>query len=237
MNMQIKKSDSSPRPSLPDWASDDGNVQLWNADCLDVMPFLSGVDAVISDPPYGMKWDTNLSRFSGGHRDSIAKRGMGRDYGVPIEGDDRPFDPAPWLDFDKVVLWGVNHFGQRVPVGTQLVWIKRFDPAFGSFLSDAELAWMKGGHGVYCKRDLTMNGETAARMHPTQKPVPLMVWCMEKAKVPTGATVLDPYMGSGSTGIACIRTGRRFIGIEKDATHFQNAKERIRKELQQGRLF
>lgn len=224
----------------PCWASDDGNVQLWNADCLDVLPLLSGIDAVITDPPYGMAWNTDLTRFTGGakgHRNDTTGAGSGRNYGKPIEGDHVPFDPAPWLGFEKVVMFGVNHFGQRVPVGTQLIWIKKYDPAFGSFLSDAELAWMKGGHGVYCKRDLSMNGETATRMHPTQKPVSLMVWCLEKAKVPTGATVLDPYMGSGSTGIACIRTGRRFVGIEKEAAHFQNAKERIRKELQIGRLF
>ena len=212
------------------------NCTLYHAYCLDVLPLLSGAEAVVSDPPYGMKWDTNLARFTGGqsgHRDSARNTGMGRDYGAPIEGDDQPFDPSPWLGFDKVVLWGVNHFGQRVPVGSTLVWIKRFDQAFGSFLSDAELAWMKGGHGVYCKRDLSLNGETATRLHPTQKPVPLMAWCMEKAKIPGGATIVDPYMGSATTGIACIRTGRRFIGIEKDAGHFANACKRIEAELSQ----
>lgn len=223
----------------PCWASDDGNVTLYHADCLDVLPFISGVDAVISDPPYGMKLDTDNTRFSGGHVASVAKRGdgIGTGNGQPILHDDEPFDPVPWLGFDSVVLWGVNHFAQRVPVGTTLVWIKRFDPAFGSFLSDAELAWMKGGHGVYCRRDLSMNGETKTRCHPCQKPVGVMHWCMEKAKVPQGATVLDPFMGSGTTGIACIRSGRKFIGIEKDAKYFEIAKERIRKELQVGRLF
>lgn len=63
------------------------------------------------------------------------------------------------------------------------------------------------------------------------------VWCLEKAKIPLSATVLDPFMGSGTTGIACIRSGRKFIGIEKDAKYFEIAKERIRKELQVGRLF
>ncbi len=89
------------------------------------------------------------------------------------------------------------------------------DEAFGSFLSDAEEAWMKGGHGIYCKRDLSITGEAKTRIHPTQKPVPLMAWCMDKAKVPEGATVLDPYMGSGSTIIAAIRTGRKAIASRK----------------------
>ena len=64
-----------------------------------------------------------------------------------------------------------------------------------------------------------------------------MAWCMDKAKVSEGATVLDPYMGSGSTGIACVRTGRRFVGIEKDPTHYATALERIKSELAQGDLF
>ena len=78
--------------------------------------------------------------------------------------------------------------------------------------------------------------EIGEHHHPTQKPVALMAWCLDIAKVPEGATVLDPYMGSGTTGIACIRTGRKFIGIEKDPKHFQTAVERIDRELQQGRL-
>ena len=64
-----------------------------------------------------------------------------------------------------------------------------------------------------------------------------MMWCIEQSGVEIGATVLDPYMGSGTTGIACIRTGRRFIGIEKDPTHYATALDRIRRELAQGQLF
>lgn len=210
-----------------------GNCTLWHADCLEVLPLLSGIDAVISDPPYGMNNDCDYTRFSMGPNGH--GKTSNRKYSQIID-DDKPFDPSPWLNFERVVLWGVNHFGQRVPVGTQLIWIKRFDQAFGSFLSDAEIAWMKGGHGVYCKRDTSMNAETLTRLHPTQKPVPLMAWCMEKAKVPTGGTVLDPYMGSGTTGIACIRTGRSFIGIEKDAEHFANACKRLEAEQQQLQL-
>ena len=205
---------------------------LYCGDCLDLLPIEA--DAVVTDPPYGMKWDTNCVRFTGGTEPG--RRG-GKDYGKGICGDDMPFDPSPWLQYERCVLFGMHHFAQRLPVGTVLVWLKRFDEAFGSFLSDAELAWMKGGHGVYAKRDLSLNGETATRSHPTQKPVPLMEWCIEKAKVPDGATVLDPYMGSGTTGIACIRRGLNFIGIEKDEKYFKIAVERIRRELAQGRMF
>jgi hypothetical protein len=208
------------------------SVTLILGDCLAHLPIVA--DAVISDPPYGMNWDTNGRRFSGGHRERAEEWSRGRDWGAAIEGDTEPFDPAPWLKYPSVVLFGCNHYAQRLPVGTTLIWIKRHPNAFGTFLSDAEVAWMKGGHGVYCKQGPHPESMAGERAHPTQKPVPLMAWCMDRAKVPQGATVLDPYMGSGSTAIACIRTGRRFIGIERDPVHFATAEQRIRRELEAG---
>jgi len=220
------------------YASSCGRVTLYLGDCMAIAPTLQGVDAIISDPPYGMDWSTDSTRFtSERHSTTNGKRNAGRNDTAKIHNDDKPFDPAPWLAYPKCVMWGMHHFASRLPVGSVLTWIKRNDDAFGSFLSDAELAWMKGGYGVYCKRDLSMNGEAATRIHPTQKPVPLMAWCMDKAKVPEGATVLDPYMGSGSTIIAAIRTGRRAIGIELDPAHYANAVQRITNELAQGDLF
>lgn len=214
-------------------------VKLILGDCLDILPELSGIDAVITDPPYGMDWDTDSTRFSGGEH----KRGEGRSNYGSIQNDSIPFDPLPWLQFEKVVLFGSNHYSQRLPVGTTLIWVKKHDHLFGSFLSDAEIAWMKGGHGVYCfkksfpppSRAIDSGGDPCipSGIHPTQKPVALMAWCMEKAKVLKLDTVCDPYVGSGTTGIACIRTGRRFIGIEKDPAHFRTAVERIKRELSQ----
>ena len=209
---------------------------MYLGDCLDMLPTMEAVDAVIADPPYGMNNDTNYSRFSGGDPNSVARRGAGRDYGAPIANDDIPFNPSPWLVFDKVVLWGYNHFAAQLPVGTTLVWVKRNVAAFGSFLSDAELAWMKGGHGVYCRQDLSMNAIARKRIHPNQKPVSLMIWCMEKTKVPVGATVLDPFMGSGTTGVACVQTGRSFVGVEIDPDYFEIAKKRIVEAQLQPRL-
>jgi len=221
-------------------------VTLILGDCRDAMPIEA--DAVVSDPPYGMKWNTDSTRFTGGQAQNnrSKKRGDGRsDYGE-IAHDDEPFDPSPWLQYPRVVLFGANHFGARLPVGTTLIWVKKDEHLWGTFLSDAEVAWMKGGHGVYLRRknftaatraiDHGGNPGCAVGIHPTQKPVAIMTWCMERAKVPVGATVLDPYMGSGTTGIACIRTGRKFIGIEKDPAHFETACRRIRAELAQGVL-
>lgn len=207
-----------------------GPCTLYLGDCLKIAPTLEGVDAVISDPPYGMDWDTDTTRFSGGKH--VVSRG--KDWGAPITQDSQPFDPLPWIDYPRVVLFWSNHFSERLQVGTTLVWVKRNDNAFQSFLSDAEVAWMKNGHGVYCFRDVRKNNDSGC--HPTQKPVAVMAWCMKMAKVPVGATVLDPFMGSGTTGIACIRTGRRFIGIEIDPKHFNTACKRIQIEVDQLQL-
>jgi DNA modification methylase len=196
-------------------------------------------DALISDPPYGMAYDTDSTRFSGGN----VKRGAGRsDWGV-IQGDSTDFDPSPWLAFPRVVLWGSNHYAQRLPVGTTLVWLKKADHLFGTWLSDCEIGWMKGGHGVYAfrkqfpppSRQAENDGKTVA--HPTQKPIALMQWCLDMAKVATDQMVFDPFMGSGSTGVACVTTGRRFTGCEIDERHFTTACRRIENAQRQSALF
>jgi site-specific DNA-methyltransferase (adenine-specific) len=218
------------------YASSCGRVTLYLGDSVELRHLVPADAAIISDPPYGMDWNTDHTRFVSGPNGNSSGLASKQKH-KKIANDAEPFDPSPWLAWEKVVLFGSNHFGARLPVGTKLIWIKRYDEAFGSFLSDAEEAWMKGGHGIYCKRDLTMTGEALTRMHPCQKPVPLMAWCMDKAKVPAGAVVVDPYMGSGSTIIAAIRTGRKAIGFEQDPEHFANAVQRITAELAQGDLF
>lgn len=207
-----------------------GPVRLIRGDCTLIAPTLQGVDAVITDPPYGMNWDTDTTRFSGGQQ----KVSRGKKWHSRVDQDDKPFDPSMWQTFSKCVLFGSNHFGSRLQVGTTLVWLKRYDEAFQSFLSDAEVAWMKGGHGVYCFRHVP--GPNGKGLHPTQKPVSLMSWCMDMAKVQPGQLILDPYMGSGTTLIAAIRTGRRAIGIEIDERHFRTAVERVKRELAQPML-
>ncbi len=201
-------------------------------DCRTVLERLDrkAIDAVITDPPYGMEWDTDSTRFTGG--DLRSERGRGVDAWGDVKQDAEPFDPSPWLDFPRVVLFGSNHYAARLPVGTSLVWIKKNEPQYGTFLSDAELAWMKGGHGVYCfhkpfpppSRMFEGGGKS---LHPCQKPIDLMRWCMDIAKVPPGGTVLDPYCGSGTVGVACLLTGRNYIGIEIDPRYAEIARHRI----------
>ncbi len=206
-----------------------GNATLYLGDCLEMFDEFGSVNTIITDPPYGMNWDTNTVRFSGGSNKNRGKRGMGKSNQKRVEGDDKPFNPAPWLVYDHVVLWGSNHYAEHLPVGTTLVWIKRNDTAFGSFLSDAEIAWMKGGHGVYCFRDVSFLRDGKLRVHPTQKPEKLMYWCIEK--VGGSGVVLDPYMGSGTTGLACANLRRPFVGVEKVPKFFDVACERVAKAM------
>lgn len=215
-----------------------GDCTLYLGDCRDILLTLPKVDAVLTDPPYGIALNTNNRRFSGGNTASVAKRGnnVGTANGRPIANDAKPFDPTFLLDLlgDKII-WGWNNYPDALPRGACLVWLKRNDDAFGSFLSDAELAWMSKGHGVYCRRDLSNAGIANERVHPTQKPVGLMEWCL--GFVPKARTILDPYMGSGSTGVACVQQGRAFVGIEIDPVYYSAACRRIEEAYKQPRLF
>jgi site-specific DNA-methyltransferase (adenine-specific) len=207
-------------------------VTLYLGDCREILPTLGKVDAVVTDPPYGMNWDGKVTRGKNG----TGKAGATRHYGETIKGDDQAFDPAPFLSLaPEVIMWGFNHFPDKLSRGTALVWLKRYDGGFGSYLSDAELAWFNSGHGVYCKRDLSMQGESSDRVHPTQKPVDVMKWCL--GFVPKAETILDPFMGSGTTGIAAVMLGRQFIGIEIEPKYFDIARRRIEDALARPNLF
>ena len=215
-----------------------GDCRLILSDCRDILPTLGPVDAVVTDPPYGINLNTDNTRFSGGNPASVAKRGtrIGPADGLGIIEDDKPFDPTFLLELpgDKII-WGWNNYPDRLPRGACLIWLKRNDAAFGSFLSDAELAWMSKGHGVYCRRDLSNAAIANERVHPTQKPVSLMEWCL--SFVVKARLILDPFMGSGTTGVAAVQMGRSFIGIEREPTYFDIACRRIEEAYRQPRLF
>lgn len=207
-----------------------GDATLYHGDCLEILPTLPKVDAVITDPPYGMGWDGRIKSGANGHAAGEPRRPK-----VAIVGDDEPFNPAPWLDFPSVVLWGSNHFARALPVGSTLVWIKKLPHAFcNGWLSDAEVAWEKGGVGVFCHSDTSQHAIANERVHPTQKPVSVMHWCLKRND---GETVLDPFMGSGTTGVACAQLGRKFIGIEIERKYFDIACERIDNAYRQARMF
>jgi len=216
-----------------------GDATLYHGDCLEILPTLDKVDAVVTDPPYGMSANTDSTRFSGGQAKHNRFGGQGRNDWGPIAGDHEKFDPSPWLEF-PCAMWGANHYGQKLPPGKTLVWIKKHPDLFGTFLSDCEIGWASGGHGVWAHykqfpppaRMVENFGETA---HPTQKPISLMEWCV--GLFPKAQTILDPYMGSGTTGVACRNVGRKFIGIEVERRYFDIACERIDVAYSQMRLF
>lgn len=217
-------------------------VTLHLGDCREILPTLGKVDAVVSDPPYGIGyqrgtggsgWKTN----TGGR----AKREAEHSNDQGVTGDDVPFDPAPFLVAGDVILWGGNHFAARLPHGRWLAWDKLAGvPEFDDF-SDVEFAWRKGRgkdrvYSLLWKGLLQAqrSGKREERVHPTQKPIPLMEWCI--GMVDPALRILDPFMGSGTTGVACVRLGRRFTGIEIEPRYFDIACRRIADELKRPRL-
>ena len=210
----------------------DDAVTIYHGDCREIVPELGKFDLLLTDPPYGIALNTDGRRFSGGKAGHISKygNGQGTGAGAPIVNDGEEFDPSFLLDYgESQIIWGWNNFPDKLPRGACLVWIKRLDPAFGSFLSDAELAWYSNGHGVYCKRDLSNNAIANERVHPTQKPVGLMQWCIEKAG--DAQTILDPFAGSGTTGRAAKDLGRKATLIEIEEKYCEIAANRMRQEV------
>jgi site-specific DNA-methyltransferase (adenine-specific)/modification methylase len=193
---------------------------LWLGDCRDVLPAVAA-DAVITDPPYGLG-----DRMKGGTWGAASK------YANLREWDKAPTDETVnmLINLAKVcVIWGGNHF--RLPESRcWLVWDKQNAVPT---MSDVELAWTNIDKPAK-RKSLPVGVHQYG--HPTEKPLALMAWTLEQAGVTKGTTVLDPYMGTGTTGVAAIRRGCNFIGIERDPTHYKTAVERIRNELNQGVL-
>jgi site-specific DNA-methyltransferase (adenine-specific) len=207
-------------------------ITLYHGDCRDVLPTLDpgSVDAVITDPPYGIGYEHS------GKGAAPGGRGIGRRNVGPIYGDDRPFDPSPLLPFGNVLMWGANHYADRLPRGGRwLAWDKLSGMAVADSFGDVDFAWHSrpgaarlvsfAWKGI-ARRHAESDGEQ--RWHPSQKPVEVMKWSIEQAKVPLDGLVLDPYAGSGTTGVACLKMGLRCILIEKDARYLDVIERRIR---------
>jgi len=197
-------------------------VTLYCADCRDVLPTLGMVDAVVTDPPYGI-----------GHIHSGKSKGKWRVANrAPIFMDDKPFDPTPFIR-GKTIMFGADHFAPLLPFGGVFhVWDKECGRTgrFDSF-SDAELFWSSFSckrHVIrYMWKGLQVENPThePRRDHPTQKPVAVMIQILKM--ILSAETILDPFMGSGTTGVACVRLGRKFIGIEIEPKYFDIAVRRI----------
>jgi site-specific DNA-methyltransferase (adenine-specific) len=203
----------------------DDAVTIFHGDCRDILPLLDPVDLVLTDPPYGVSLNTNYAKASRGPLSGA------HDY-PPVFGDEKPFDPSPLLAFPHIILWGANYYADKLPAqGQWLVWDKRDGIALND-QADCELAWTRGTKGTVPRiyRHL-WNGmlkdseRDQRRVHPTQKPISLMLWCL--GFFPNAHTILDPFMGSGTTLRAAKDLGRKAIGIEIEERYCEIAAKRM----------
>ena len=203
-----------------------GNARLALGDCRDILPALGKVDAVVTDPPYGIGADKHAGNAKNGwtlwHEESW-------DHERPA-----PDCFALLLAAAKdQIIWGGNYFTDLLPPTMQwLVW----DKGQRDFsLADCEFAWSsqrKAARIFDYPRALAMQD---GKQHPTQKPIALMKWCVDL--LPKPQTILDPFMGVGTTGVAAVQMGRKFIGIEREKRYFEIACQRIEQAQRQEDLF
>lgn len=217
-----------------------GDCTLYLGDCRTILPTLGKVDAVVTDPPYGIgesagKAKTRTSGLASRLRDANRYQ---RDYG-DLDWDDTTADEeiATAIGLAKwSVVFGGNYY-DLPPSSCWLVWDKlNGDTDF----ADCELAWTNLPKAVRRIRFL-WNGcmrreRDIQREHPTQKPVDVMKWCIEHIPAPN-KTILDPFAGSGTTGVAAVKLGRKFIGIEREERYFDVMCRRIEQAYAQPDLF
>jgi site-specific DNA-methyltransferase (adenine-specific) len=227
-------------------------VTLYLGDCREILPTLGAddittSDVVIADPPYGINLQTkNAGRDHRPYQKAgdITRSAKTKKHDFDaIIGDDRPFDPSDLLLFPNLILWGANNYADQLPAShCWLSWDKKCGKASDSDIGDCELAWTRGIRfkTVRAFRHMWAGFQRDSevgdiRYHPTQKPVALMRWCIDF--FPASRTVLDPFMGSGSTGIAAVNMGRSFIGVEIEPKYFDIACKRIAEATRQPDMF
>jgi site-specific DNA-methyltransferase (adenine-specific) len=198
-----------------------GNATLYLGDCLLLLKLLPIVDAVIMDPPYGIGFAAQPTHYQ-------------RKNGMKTQG----WDNEKVADIDALralgktqIIWGGNYYDLPPTRG----WLSWFKPDAPPSMAHFELAWTnqdRNARQISCSIAET-NAERVG--HPTQKPLKVMRWCIEQAGMPE--TIIDPFMGSGSTGVAAMQAGRRFIGVEINPEYFDKALQRIENAQRQERLF
>lgn len=182
------------------------------------------VDAVVTDPPYqiGKAWKRT---FHGRNGRSTLWKGEKQ-----LWDELHPIVPKLPKMAKQVIIWGGN-FYPLPPSKCWMIW----DKLQSNRGSDGEYAWVQAEIPPKIFRmsriDAYVNkAKGVKKIHPTQKPLPLMIWCLQQLKLNKNSIIFDPFMGSGTTGVACAQLGFRFIGIEKDPVYFEKAKIRIKKE-------
>ncbi len=198
----------------------DEAVTIYNADCRKVLPFLERFDLLLTDPPYGIGEDGGRfrDRKGGGHR--VLEKGHWDSERTPAHILLEAMQSA-----EKSIVWGGNYYADLLPASRGWLY---WDKKMGGDFSDGELA--------YTSRDAVLRSfsycnKEHGKVHPTQKPLALMRWCL--SLVPDAVTVLDPFMGSGTTLVAAKLEGRKAVGIEISEKYCEAAANRLR----QGVLF
>lgn len=191
---------------------------------MEILPTLEKVDAVITDPPYGIGYAANPI-FGG--INAIAHERKQWDSEVPS---------AELMEMvrnkgNEQIIWGGNHFSLPVSRG----WLSWFKPDGPNALGHFELAWTSLNQ--VCRQFERSRAATNQERvgHPTQKSLALMEWCI--GMLPKAKSILDPFMGSGTTGVAAISMGRSFIGIEREPKYFDIACRRIEDAQRQEQMF
>jgi DNA modification methylase len=202
-------------------------VTLLLGDCREILPGLGRFDACVTDPPYGIGKD-GQKQTTGGH-------GGRKAYDFLSWDKTRP-DPALFrllLDCAAtLVIWGGNYFADLMPPkGKWLVW----DKGQRINQSDGELAWTSfdGALRIFELNRVALMIDGA--QHPTQKPIEVMTWSIQQ--VGAAVEIVDPFMGSGTTGVAAVKLGRRFTGIEICEAYFDIAVRRIEDALRRPDMF
>jgi DNA modification methylase len=221
---------------FPSWHSPDGRILLLNADCREVLPLIENgsIDLVLTDPPYGIGYfrhGRGKKRLRGWDKRSVRMAGDTSEIALP---------PLLLTLARHHIIWGAQHFLHQLPShGRWLIWDKQTPCGLTSY-SEADLAWYSVPGPLKIFRHqwngfLRASEYKQGRLHTTQKPIALMSWCL--SFLPRAEIVLDPYMGSSPVGVACIQTGRGYVGIEIDPAYFQVAVNRCEAALRQPDCF
>ena len=204
-------------------------VTLYCGDMMEVLPTLGEFDACVTDPPYGIDYG-NQGSFKASHGWSDRREFLTWDTERPT-----PEAFAAMRACSKIqIIWGGNYFTDLLPPTMQWLMWDKGQREFS--LADFEMAWSsqnKAARAITYPRARALQD---GKEHPTQKPVEVMVWCIDQLPS-TAATIIDPFMGSGTTGVAAVKRGKAFYGIEREPTYFDVACRRIRDAIARPDLF
>jgi len=228
----------------PDVVLDNGNIRLYCGDCLGILPTLEAgsVDAVVTDPPYGIGLTKKIAKQRNG---SVKAREGGYVHKDNLEYLSLVTVPATRLCIGLakrvVITPGSRHAFEYPKPDDMGCWYSAAGTGLGrwGFVCSQPilyygkcpyLANRRGARPNSCGQVYPNDANKVG--HPCAKPLPFATWLVTRASI-ENETILDPFMGSGTTGVACVKTGRRFIGIELDKGYFDIAVKRIEKALKE----